>query len=423
MSVYPLKYKKKSSTSRRLITITKWRVQIRQKKCKIDRVFDDEKSARLFEQRELTRLNSRFSSHLFSESSRLDLRIPTIRNLLSEYYKSSLNTLAQSTIDANKNRCLSVIPGIPIQLAQCGNKIINYDLETNPDWSKQSQGTSFLFGDIKIHSVDFWLLIFYIETRRTADIKANTILRELSLISSAYDKVYKIFPDHFPDGLPNPVKSLPRGEKPLQQVNRKRTFTDAEADSIFETLKAKKFREPFYLYVLCLHSGARKGEVLGIEAGNIDFKNWSVYLPKTKNGKPRSIMIPRNKELRDWLNTHQVSKGRIFTLTASNFRYYWVSALKKLGLYDSENRPVFHDTRRTALTRLIRSSRSNTFEIAKNIGVSTKTVEREQALMPEMLQDIFSKLRKGESLNEHEIMKLAGHHSLAMTNIYFGDRN
>lgn len=423
MSVFPLKYKKKSSTSKRLITVTKWRVQIRRKKCKIDRVFDDEMSACLFEKRELSRLNSRFSSYVAADSARLGLRMPTIRNLLSEYYLSSLNTLAQSTIDANKNRCFSVIPGIPIQLSQCGNKLANYDIEINPDNSKQERGQSFLFGDMKIHSVDFWILIFYIENRRTAGIKANTILRELSLISSAYEKVYKIFPDHFPDGLPNPVKSLPRGEKPLQQVNRKRTLTDAEADNIDQLLKSKKNKEPYYLYVICLHSGARKGEVLGIDACNIDFTNWSVYLPKTKNGKPRSIMIPRNRDLREWLKSHQLSKGRIFTLTVSTFRYHWVSALKKLGLYQTGDRPVFHDTRRTALTRLIRRSKSNTFEIAKNIGVSTKTVEREQALMPEMLQDIFTKLRKGESLKEHEIMKLAGHHTLSMTNNYFGDRN
>ena len=35
----------------------------------------------------------------------------------------------------------------------------------------------------------------------------------------------------------------------------------------------------------------------------------------------------------------------------------------------------------------------------------------------------FAKLRRGEALTEQEIMQLAGHSSLGMTNAYYGDRN
>lgn len=416
MSVFPLKYKKKSSESKRLISITKWRVQIRRKLIKVDRVFDDERSARIFERTELTRLNS--GAHQTPSASGKYLITPTVRELFKTYHESTKSVLASSTIEANKNRCLAVIPGVQIQASQCGNKLSNYETEEN---RQNHQG--FAFGDLKIHTVDFWIIIYYIENRRSANIKPNTILREISLISSAFEKVYKLYPDQFPNGLPNPVKLLPRGEKPTQVINRKRVLSEEESRKISIILKNKKNPEPYFLYVFCLQSGARKNEVLGIEKSNIDFENWSVYLPKTKNGKPRSILIPNDRGLRKWLKDMDVDQEKIFALTVSNFRYYWVEALKKVGIYDGGNRPFFHDTRRTALTKLIRKKQSNTFEIAKNIGVSPQTVEREKSIMPEMMQDIISKLRRGESLHEHEIMKLAGHQSLAMTNAYYGDRN
>ena len=39
------------------------------------------------------------------------------------------------------------------------------------------------------------------------------------------------------------------------------------------------------------------------------------------------------------------------------------------------------------------------------------------------MAEIFAKLRRGEALTEQEIMQLAGHSSLGMTNAYYGDRN
>ena len=49
-----------------------------------------------------------------------------------------------------------------------------------------------------------------------------------------------------------------------------------------------------------------------------------------------------------FLKTTRLAKGPVFSLTAWNFRQYWVDALKALGLYDDPStRLHFHDTRRT----------------------------------------------------------------------------
>ena len=144
-----------------------------------------------------------------------------------------------------------------------------------------------------------------------------------------------------------------------------------EAVQIAEWMKLKANQEPYYLFVTCLESGARKSEVLGAQWENVNLQLWSIHIPKTKNGKPRDIMIPDDEDFREWLKANRLAKGPIFKLTAWNFRQYWVDALKALGLYDDpDTRLHFHDTRRTALTKLIRQKRSNNFQIAKEMGVS-----------------------------------------------------
>lgn len=150
-----------------------------------------------------------------------------------------------------------------------------------------------------------------------------------------------------------------------------------------------------------------------------------VYLhSRDKNGKPRSILVPSDEEFRTWLQENRLAKGNVFKLTAWNFRQYWVDALKALGMYDdATTRLHFHDTRRTVLTKLIRQQQSNVFQIAKEIGASPQTVQQEKEKMPDRMAEIFAKLRRGEALTEQEIMQLAGHSSLGMTNAYYGDRN
>lgn len=426
MSVYPIKYKVLNKETGRKVTVTRWRVQIRLNGEKVSKLFDEEDAARSFDERETKRIKSGIPM-----DKMLDLKyqaeMPEIRTLLKDYFNQYMSKQSPLSLKSNQNRCLSAIPSVPIYMKDLGAKFNKYRYG---NWIVKSMlkreyaADHIPFGDFKIDTVDFWLLMAYMESRRQKGIKDNTILREISTISSAFEKVYKLYPDKFPDGLMNPAKMLPKGEKPKANLGRKRVLSEEEAVKIAEWLKLKTNQEPYYLFVICLESGARKSEVLGIQWENVDFQNWSIYIPKTKNSKPRSILVPDDEDVRNWLKEKRLAKGNVFTLTAWNFRQYWVDALKALGMYDdAATRLHFHDTRRTALTNLIRQRQSNTFQIAKEMGMSPQSVEQEKEKMPDRLADIFAKLRRGESLTEQEIMQLAGHSSLGMTNAYYGDRN
>lgn len=426
MSVYSIKYKVLNRDTGRRITVIRWRVQIRLNGTIVNKLFSEEVSAREFEKQQINRIKCGLA---YDKTTDLDYlaEMPDIRKMLSDYFHQYMIKQAQSALRTNKNRCLSAIPSISILTENIGPKLSNYRYGNwleNSRLKREHVATAIPFADFKIDTVDFWLLIFYMDSRREKGIKDNTILREISTISSAFEKVYKLYPDKFPNGLPNPVKMLPRGEKPKQNLDRKRTLSADESTKIADWLNLKANQEPYYLFVMCLESGARKSEVLGVQWEYIDFENWSIYLPKTKNGRPRSILVPDAADIRTWLLNSRIAKGKVFKLTTWNFRYYWVNALKALEMYDeATSRLHFHDTRRTAVTRLIRQKQSNVFQIAKEMGLSPQSVERAKQNMPEKMSDIFAKLRRGEALLEQEIMQLAGHGSMAMTNAYYGDRN
>ena len=426
MSVYPIKYKKLNKETGRKVTVTRYRVQIRKNGKNISKLFDDEATAKSWEHDQQFKISTGVPENLIFDQ-KYQLEMPNVEKLLSDYFTGFMSKHSPSSYKTNRNRCLSAIPSVRIYMKDIGAKINNYRYHNSivDAMVGRTFNQNYIeFGLFKIDTVDFWLLIAYMESRRATGIKDNTILREISTISSAFEKVYRLYPEKFPSGLMNPVKMIPRGEKPKPYLGRKRTLSEDEAVQIAEWLHLKSNQEPYYLFVLCLESGARKSEVLGAQWENVDFKVWSMHIPKTKNGKPREILIPDDPELRVWLQTNRLAKGPIFKLTPWNFRQYWVDALKALGMYDDpDTRLHFHDTRRTALTKLIRQKRLNNFQIAKEMGVSPQTVETTIQGMPDRMHEIFAKLRSGQTLTEEEIMILAGHGSSAVTNIYYGDRN
>lgn len=426
MSVYPIKYKVLNKETGRKVSVTRWRVQIRKGGENISKLFDDEAIARSWEDQELTRINMGVEPNLIFDM-KYQLEMPDMSALLRDYFNQHMSKHSASSFKTNQNRCLRAIPSIPIYLKDLGPKIDNYRYQNTivDAMVGRTYNKNYIeFGQFKIDTVDFWLLIAYMDSRRRTGIKNNTILREISMISSAFEKIYKLYPEKFPHGLMNPVKMLPKGEKPKPYLGRRRVLSDDEAVQIAEWMKLKANQEPYYLFVTCLESGARKSEVLGAQWENVNLQHWSIHIPKTKNGRPRDIMIPEDEEFREWLKKNRLAKGPIFKLTPWNFRQYWVDALKALGLYDDpDTRLHFHDTRRTALTKLIRQKRLNSFQMAKEMGVSPQTVETTVQNMPDRLAEIFAKLRAGHALNEDEIMMLAGHGSISMTNAYYGDRN
>lgn len=422
MSVFPVKYKVKNPETGKKITKTKWRVQIRTKDLQVNSLFDYEDDARKFEKEQLDNASGLTAiKNIVSENNAIDMR-----KLLKINFDETLSKQAKSSLKTNHNRSFSAIPNFNIPYNLIHKRINNYKFKRsfmqamiNETFDYQKDGIP--FGDFFIETVDFHLLIAYIQARKDKGIANNTILREISTISGCFEKLYKYFPNEFPNGISNPVKLLPKGEKPKPYLERKRTLSDEEAVKIAEWLSLKDNQEPYYIFVQCLYTGARKSEVLGIEWQNINFTNKTIFLPITKNGRSRTISI--EDTFYDYLIKNKRDIGKVFKLTNWNFRQYWVDALKALGWYDVGDRLHFHDTRRTSITKNIRSLNTSSFQLAKVFGTTPQAIEQEKLKVENDIESIIIKLRNGGKLTENEIVILAGHSGVNMTNKYFGDRD
>ena len=125
MSVYSFKYKVLNRETGRKVSVTRWRVQIRKGGENINKVFDDESTARSFEEQELKRINSGVPQNLIFDM-KYQMEMPNMRTLLKDYFEKFMSKHSESSFKTNHNRCLSAIPSIPIYFKDIGSKIDNY---------------------------------------------------------------------------------------------------------------------------------------------------------------------------------------------------------------------------------------------------------------------------------------------------------
>ena len=83
MSVYPIKYKVLNKETGRKVSVTKWRVQIRKGGENISKLFDEESTARSWEEQELHRINTGVPQNLIFDM-KYQLEMPNMRQLLKD---------------------------------------------------------------------------------------------------------------------------------------------------------------------------------------------------------------------------------------------------------------------------------------------------------------------------------------------------
>ncbi len=109
------------------------------------------------------------------------------------------------------------------------------------------------------------------------------------------------------------------------------------------------------------YTGARAGEILGLQWGQVDLQARTVHLEpgSTKNDQPRTI--PLTDELREALKMQKAIRDRSFPecnyvfsragRRIGGFYIAWKSACKRAGITGK----LFHDLRRTAVRNMVRA--------------------------------------------------------------------
>jgi integrase len=145
----------------------------------------------------------------------------------------------------------------------------------------------------------------------------------------------------------NPIEGMrkPQGSKP-----RERVLSDDEIRTLWSGLPQALARNPEYQRIikLCLVTGQRVGEVVGMTRGELDLKHrlWKLAGARTKNGHPHAVPLsPLAIELIGNADGEQVfpNSTRDPSLAVSRIIY---RAQQRFGIPHW----TVHDLRRTALT-------------------------------------------------------------------------
>jgi integrase len=143
----------------------------------------------------------------------------------------------------------------------------------------------------------------------------------------------------------NPIEGMrkPQGSKP-----RERVLSDDEIRTLWNSLPQALARNPEYQRVikLCLVTGQRVGEVLGMTQSELDRKHklWKLPGTRTKNGHPHAVPLsPLAIELIGKGDSEQVFPNSTSSLAVSRIIY---RVQQRFGIAQW----TVHDLRRTALT-------------------------------------------------------------------------
>jgi integrase len=95
-----------------------------------------------------------------------------------------------------------------------------------------------------------------------------------------------------------------------------------------------------------LMTAARRGETLSARWSDVDLDGRTVFLPETKNGRPRKL--PVRAELAALLDSLPRTDGRVFPLGADHLRKIWARLCAAAGIDDLH----LHDLRHEAISRV-----------------------------------------------------------------------
>ncbi|WP_391481697.1 tyrosine-type recombinase/integrase [Nereida sp. NH-UV-3] len=180
----------------------------------------------------------------------------------------------------------------------------------------------------------------------------------------------------------------------LRTVNRKERYLDAaESTRLRDYIDAHRRDAVCLLLGLLMYTGARRHEVFAAEWQHINLANGSWYVPVTKNGKPRYVMLNRSaqqiieyaRELQAQRYSHKPQWVFINPRTHKPYRCVfskWSRIRTELGLDDVR----IHDLRHSFASTLVNNG-ATLYEVQKLLGHSrSATTERYAHLANHRLQ-------------------------------------
>lgn len=191
---------------------------------------------------------------------------------------------------------------------------------------------------------------------------AATANRHLTLLRSIFNKAMA-WEDFYGDNPCSRVKRLHEAPHRLRYLSRE------EMAALLE-VSHPRLRP---IIVCALTTGMRRGEIFGLRWENVSLERSTIYLLRTKSGKPREV--PIGNRLRTELEAlRPTPNGQVFDLPLIMLRRYFNRALKDAAILGFR----FHDLRHTFASHFI--MKTNDLPTLQNLlGHSTPAMTQRYA--------------------------------------------
>ena len=185
----------------------------------------------------------------------------------------------------------------------------------------------------------------------------STINRRITALSACLRVAVKEYGWLTKNPIPN-VTRMPDSK------GRERFLSDTERTALLSACEASSCEALAPLVKLALATGARKGELLGLQWQNVDLERRTIRFVDTKNGENRTVALAATAvdTLRAWRKV-RLPTGVVFPFVIDGMEKPWREARDAAGLTDFR----FHDLRHSAASYLAMSGAS-LMDIAAILG-------------------------------------------------------
>lgn len=178
---------------------------------------------------------------------------------------------------------------------------------------------------------------------RLKEVSAGAVIRELAYISSIVNHSRREW------GI-NMVNPIPLVKKPPTPLGRNRILSQNELERLLNACKPRVKNGNIWVYPIvqfALATAMRRGEMLGLHWGDINFQTKTAFIPITKNGSSRTV--PLSTDAIEILNKLPRNiDGRVFGINGPNLSVIFEKACRLSKVEDFH----FHDLRHMAITRM-----------------------------------------------------------------------
>ena len=190
-------------------------------------------------------------------------------------------------------------------------------------------------------------------TKRKTTRAASSVNRELEVLSHALSMA--VDNDKLAS---NPCRKV---RKLRQDGGRERYLSEDEEARLMVALQESP-QHLWHFVVLAIETGLRKGELLDLREGDINWEQGAIDIVQPKTGKPKYIPLSAlARSILQYLLVEPWFQGRFFVV--KDVKKSFVSACKRAGIEDFR----IHDLRHTAATRW-RQAGADEFTVMRLLG-------------------------------------------------------